>query len=71
MVFTGILLAAGPAYAAGPDDIIGVWNTKERDAKIEIYNMRHKVLRQDCLVEGTELSCRFKRRDAGHADARS
>ena len=37
IVFTGILLAAGPAYAAGLDDIIGVWNTKERDAKIEIY----------------------------------
>ncbi len=37
IVFTSIILAAGSAYTAGPDDILGMWNTKERDAKIEIY----------------------------------
>jgi uncharacterized protein (DUF2147 family) len=35
---TSILLAASvSAYAAHPDDILGVWNTEDRDAKIEIY----------------------------------
>jgi uncharacterized protein (DUF2147 family) len=29
-------LTAG-AHAAGPDDILGVWNNQEKDAKIEIY----------------------------------
>src|SRR4030042_7035085 len=37
IVFTSVILAAVSAYAAGPDDILGVWNTEERDAKIEIY----------------------------------
>lgn len=37
IIVASIILAVGSAYAAGPDDILGVWNTKERDAKIEIY----------------------------------
>ena len=37
IVFTSIILSAVSAHAAGPDDILGVWNTEERDAKIEIY----------------------------------
>jgi uncharacterized protein (DUF2147 family) len=37
IVFTSIILATASAYAAGPHDILGVWNTEERDAKIEIY----------------------------------
>lgn len=37
IVFTSIILATASAYAAGPDDILGVWNTEERDAKIEIH----------------------------------
>lgn len=37
IVFTSIILAAASAYAAGPDDILGAWNTEERDAKIQIY----------------------------------
>lgn len=37
IVFTSIILATASAYAAGPYDILGVWSTEERDAKIEIY----------------------------------
>lgn len=37
MAFIGILLAMATAYAASPDDIVGVWNTQGRDAKIEIF----------------------------------
>jgi uncharacterized protein (DUF2147 family) len=37
IVFTSIVLFTAFAYAADPDDILGVWNTQERDAKIEIY----------------------------------
>jgi uncharacterized protein (DUF2147 family) len=36
-VFTIIVLCAASAYAADADDILGVWNTQERDAKIGIY----------------------------------
>jgi uncharacterized protein (DUF2147 family) len=42
IVFTSVILSAASAYAAGPDDILGVWNTEERDAKIEIYKCRIK-----------------------------
>ncbi len=37
IVLTTVLLAAAFAFAAGPDDILGLWNTEEKDAKIEIY----------------------------------
>jgi uncharacterized protein (DUF2147 family) len=37
IVFTSVILAPVSAYAACTDDILGVWNTEERDAKIEIY----------------------------------
>lgn len=37
IVFAGVLLAAAAASAAGPDSILGLWNTEKRDAKIEIY----------------------------------
>lgn len=37
IVFTSIILLAASAYAADPEDILGVWNTQERDAKIGIY----------------------------------
>jgi len=36
IVFTSILFSAF-AYAASPDDILGLWNTEKKDAKIEIY----------------------------------
>ncbi|HET6516058.1 MAG TPA: DUF2147 domain-containing protein [Thermodesulfovibrionales bacterium] len=42
MVFTSAVLAAGTTYGAGPDDILGVWNTEEKDAKIEIYKCSFK-----------------------------
>ena len=42
IVFTSIVLAAGATYAVGPDDILGVWNTEEKDAKIEIYECSSK-----------------------------
>ncbi len=37
MLFTGTVLVTVSTYAANPDDILGVWNTQERDAKVEIY----------------------------------
>jgi uncharacterized protein (DUF2147 family) len=37
MVFTSLIVAVASAHAAGADDVLGVWNTQERDAKIEIY----------------------------------
>ncbi len=37
IVFTSIILAASSVSAADPDDILGVWNTEDKDAKIEIY----------------------------------
>jgi uncharacterized protein (DUF2147 family) len=41
-VFLVILLAAIPAYAASGDDILGVWNNGEKDAKIEIFKCVEK-----------------------------
>ena len=37
--FMAALVITGAAFAAapGPDDILGVWNNEEQDAKIEIY----------------------------------
>ncbi len=37
IVLTGVLLAAASSFAAGPDDILGLWNTEKKDARIEIY----------------------------------
>jgi uncharacterized protein (DUF2147 family) len=37
IVFTSVLLAAAFAFAAGKDDILGLWNTEKKDAKIKIY----------------------------------
>src|SRR5208337_325545 len=37
IVLTSVLLAAALASAARPDDILGLWNTEKKDAKIEIY----------------------------------
>ena len=37
MVLSSLILAKASAFAAGPDDVLGLWNTEERDAKIEIY----------------------------------
>ena len=37
IVFMNVLLAAAFAFAGGHDDILGLWDTEERDAKIEIY----------------------------------
>jgi len=42
IVFSSLILARAAAYAAGPDDLLGVWNTEERDARIEIYKCRMK-----------------------------
>jgi uncharacterized protein (DUF2147 family) len=32
-----ILFLAAAAFASSPDDILGVWNNEEKDAKIEIF----------------------------------
>jgi len=37
-----LLSAATGAYAAGGDDILGVWNNEEKDAKIEIFKCSGK-----------------------------
>jgi uncharacterized protein (DUF2147 family) len=37
-----VLSAATAAYAAGGDDILGVWNNEEKDAKIEIFKCSGK-----------------------------
>ncbi|HTP04407.1 MAG TPA: DUF2147 domain-containing protein [Nitrospirota bacterium] len=38
IILAGMIpMTAIPAYAAGSDDILGVWNNEEKDAKIEIY----------------------------------
>jgi uncharacterized protein (DUF2147 family) len=45
MVFIlGLLIAAiqYTAYAASPDDILGLWNTEENKAKVEIFKCANK-----------------------------
>jgi uncharacterized protein (DUF2147 family) len=43
IIFVGMMLiTAVSAYATGSDDILGVWNNEERDAKIEIYKCGDK-----------------------------
>lgn len=37
IILTSVLLAATFAFAAGQDDILGLWNTEQKDARIEIY----------------------------------
>jgi uncharacterized protein (DUF2147 family) len=37
IIFVSLLLAAECVAAAGPDDILGVWNTEKKDARIEIF----------------------------------
>lgn len=39
-----ILSAAAAAYAVQADDILGVWNNEEKDAKIEIFRCNGKYL---------------------------
>ncbi len=39
LVFMGIVLTA---FAADPDDIVGVWNTEKNEAKVEIYKCADK-----------------------------
>lgn len=40
---TVLLFVVGlPAGAANPDDILGLWNTENRDAKVEIFKCGHK-----------------------------
>jgi len=42
MVLMSALLSAASVFAAGPDDILGLWNTEKKDAKIEIYKCGSK-----------------------------
>ncbi len=37
-----ILGMAASVFAAGPDDILGVWNTEKNEAKVEIYKCADK-----------------------------
>ncbi len=32
-----LLSSAAVSFASGPDDILGIWNNEEKDAKIEIF----------------------------------
>ncbi len=36
------LVLATQAFAAGPDDILGIWNNQEKEAKIEVYRCGQK-----------------------------
>ena len=40
--FIFIAIAATSAHSVGQEDILGVWNTEEKDAKIEIYKCGEK-----------------------------
>jgi uncharacterized protein (DUF2147 family) len=41
-VFLFIILTTIPVYAASKDDIVGIWNNEEKDAKIEIFKCAEK-----------------------------
>lgn len=38
----GIMMASATAHAANADDILGVWNNEEQDARIEIFKCSGK-----------------------------
>ncbi len=40
--FLFIILITIPVYAASKDDIVGIWNNEEKDAKIEIFKCAEK-----------------------------
>ncbi len=42
VLFAILLLTAAQALAAGGDDILGVWNNQEKDARIELYKCAEK-----------------------------
>ncbi len=42
MMILQFVLTSGAALAAGADDIIGVWNNQEKDARIEIFKCGDK-----------------------------
>lgn len=42
IVFTSVMLATTCVFAAGPDDVLGLWNTANRDASIKIYKCGSK-----------------------------
>jgi uncharacterized protein (DUF2147 family) len=43
VVFSSVMFFANAlAYAAGPEDILGVWLNQEKDAKIEIFKCGEK-----------------------------
>ena len=53
IVFTSILLSAF-AFAAGQNDILGLWNTEKKDAKIKVYKCGAKYCGKiDWLKEAT------------------
>ncbi len=37
-----VVMTAAVAFAASPDDIVGVWDNQEKDAKIEIFKCGEK-----------------------------
>jgi uncharacterized protein (DUF2147 family) len=39
-LFSVLLWTAPPAFASAPEDILGVWNTEDREAKVEIFKCR-------------------------------
>ncbi len=40
--FVGLIIAVTSAHAAGSEDILGVWNTEGKDAKIMIFRCGEK-----------------------------
>lgn len=60
IVFTSVLLAAAFAFASGPDDILGLWNTEHRDARIEIYKCGTKYCGKIAWLKEPTYPCGSK-----------
>lgn len=42
-LFVTILLTTTTAFAAGPDDILGLWNTAGGDSRLELFKCANKI----------------------------
>ena len=48
------LVLTTTCYAAGGDDVLGVWNNGEKDAKIEIVKCGDKLLREHRVAQDAD-----------------
>ncbi len=56
LVIMLLQMIAATAYAVGADDILGVWNNQEKDAKIEIQKCGDKYCGKIVWLKDAELS---------------